>query len=383
MAENQYQLQQYKHVNSTNADISDKVFLETRSKNLVNYDVINSVNVAEQFEIERQNSLSFRIYGSLEYYSALNNIPSLYVGLSSFFGKQIPNPSIGVKEYANSFDTYLVIPYTGYTQLTTDKFIKRYKVIATPADVDVMNAGFSRNIYFEKKSLFGCFQDVELYDLVDAFGKPITEVYVYFHYKPNTVLNETLSTKVFDASSTDTIFSIVNTTTLGYNKGDIINGDLITYDKNDFFEKILSYQEHFVQVRYMEGSTSKQLRFRYKPFYEIKVREFGQEKIIQNITASTTIDNPIPSYAVKLDDAGNYLWHDLLDFGYVDPLENIGVDFPFVNGTHYVFENVILSMEPDMSHANTALVFNTIEFGPNLLINTAPTNGLDSAGKLC
>jgi hypothetical protein len=382
MADNQYQLQQYKHVNSTNANISDKVYLQSKNKNMVNYDVISSVNVAEQFETERQNSLSFRIYGGLEYYSILNNIPVSYISLNNFFGKQIINPIVGVKDFFTSVDVYIVKPYTGYTQLTSSKFVKRYQVVIAPSNIDVMNAAFSKNIFFEKKMLFGCSEDIELYDQVDGFGKPITDLYLYFHYKPNGLVNETLTKKTFDASSTETLFIETPLTINSYNVGDIIDGDLITYNKNDFFEKNLNLQEHFIEFRYVENSVTKFLKFKYQPFYKIKVREFGVEQIIQNVTA-TTIETIIPSYAVQLDDQGNYLWHDLLDFGYVDPLENIGLDFPFVNGSHYVFNNIIFSMQPDMSHTNTANVFTNISFGPNKLINTTPITGLNNAGKIC
>ena len=375
MADNQYQLHQHKHVNSTNTDISDKVYLESKAKNMVNYDVINSVNVAEQFEIERQNSLSFKIYGGIEYFSPLSNVSTSYNLLSDLFTKQIPASPISL---GNSFDIYLVKPYTAYTQVISNTFLKRYEVVATPSDIDLMDAGFSRNIFYEKKNIFTIPEAIELYDQVDGFGKPVTDLYLYFHYKGS----EMVTKKVFGSSFGEVNFTMDVIPSTPYSKGDIIDGEVVTYEKENFFEQILDIQEHFIQVEYLEISSVNFLQFKYNPFHKIKIRDFGVDSIIQNVSA-TTVENIIPSYAVSLDSEGNYLWYDLLDFGYIDPIENIGVNFPFVNGSHYVFENVILTMQPDMTHTNTATVFSEISFSSNQLINTTPINGLDNAGVIC
>lgn len=382
MADNQFLLQRFKHVNATDTDISEKVQLESKRKNLVNFDVIQSVNVAEQFEIERQNSLQFKIYGGLEFYAPLSNMPSIYGDISAFFNKQIPS-IISPKTVHNSFDVYLVRPYTGNTVLTSTKSVKKYEVIATPSDIDIIDAGFSRNIFFEKKQIYMCSENIDLYDRTDAFGKPIMEVYLFFNYKTSTSLSvETFEKKVFDSSSTETIFTKTPYTYTTYDKGDIIESDLINYEKENFLEETINNQEYYITVQYLEGSTTKHLRFKYNPFIKIQLRNFGNENIMANVSA-TTVETIIPPYAVKLDDNGNYLWREILDFGYVDPIDGIGNNFPFVNGTHYVHKNIILSMTPDMTHSNTNIVFSDIEFAGNQLINTTPSNNLNNSGIIC
>jgi hypothetical protein len=375
MADNQFQLQQFKHVNSVNTDISDSIYLESKAKNMVNYDLLNTVNAAEQFESERQSSLSFKIYGGMEYFSPLSNIPVTYSTLSNIFSKQITAAPLKI---SNSFDIYLLKPHTSYTQLNSVKFIKKYQVIGLPGDIDLMDAAFSRNIFFERKNIFTVPKSVNLTDQLDGFGKPVTDLYLYFHYKGTG----TVTKKVFNSSSTDTVYSTGSIGASAYALGDTIDGELLTYEKKNFFEETLNIQEYFIEVTYTDESATKQLKFKYNPFYKIKVREYGAESIVENVSA-TTVENTIPSYAVQLDSSGNYLWHDLLDFGYIDPVEDIGVNFPFVNGSHYVFSNIILSMRPDMTHSNTATVFNEISFASNQLINTTPTTGLNNAGKIC
>lgn len=382
MADFQYQqiqLRQYENVNSINSDISDKIHLEAKTKNLVSYDIIQSVNVAEQFEIERQNTLLFKIYGGLEYMSPLNNISTFYFSLKDFFNKQPPG-IIQHTTFQSSFDVYLLRPYSAYTQLDSTKFIKRYEIIAVSSDIDIIDAGFGRNIFSEKKQIYMCPNNVDLNDRVDGFGKPITEVYLFFNYKSTENHTETVQKKSYNAASTDTVFNKVDHTYSTYSLGDIIDADLVTYEKENFLEETLNEQEHFITVTYTDVS-AKNLVFRYKPFVKIPVRNFGAETIIYNATA-TTVETIIPSYAVSIGE-GNYLWKELLNFGYVDPIEGTGNNFPFVNGTHYVHQNIVLSMSPDMTHANTSTVFNEISFNANQLINTIPNTGLNNGGVIC
>jgi len=47
-----------------------------------------------------------------------------------------------------------------------------------------------------------------------------------------------------------------------------------------------------------------------------------------------------------------------LPHGFIDPVTNLGVNFPFVNGSHYVFTNNILAVRPDLTNINTELIFN-------------------------
>jgi hypothetical protein len=74
---------------------------------------------------------------------------------------------------------------------------------------------------------------------------------------------------------------------------------------------------------------TRQEGYYYKPFNKIQIRNFS--KYIEKGDEYTV---GIPDYAVKLDD-GRYIWRDLLDIGVFE--EN--VDYPFINGTHYIHTN--------------------------------------------
>ena len=68
----------------------------------------------------------------------------------------------------------------------------------------------------------------------------------------------------------------------------------------------------------------------YKAHYQIKIRNFSDyiEQGDQN-----TIDLPI--YAINSGD-GTYLWRDLTEIG------TNGLDYPFLNGCHYMYDNYIM-----------------------------------------
>ena len=59
----------------------------------------------------------------------------------------------------------------------------------------------------------------------------------------------------------------------------------------------------------------------------------------------------------------NYIWRDLLANGIVDTENNLGVNFPFVNGYHYVQNNFKVVIQPNLENNDTYSVYNQLLFG--------------------
>ena len=81
----------------------------------------------------------------------------------------------------------------------------------------------------------------------------------------------------------------------------------------------------------------------YDPFQEYKIRDYSE--FIE--TADPKVLG-IPSYATFID--GLWYWRDLLDIGYWEDINfTIGVDYPFLNGKHYVDEekDIVVSITPN------------------------------------
>lgn len=58
----------------------------------------------------------------------------------------------------------------------------------------------------------------------------------------------------------------------------------------------------------------------------------------------------------------NYVWRDLLDIGYIEPSSLLGVEYPFVNGRHYIFDYTKLFIKPDMTDLVTNQFFCKFNF---------------------
>jgi len=379
MEENIIRLNSAKNIKTVNVDIEDKLVLESTNKQLIEYDILSSLLVAQQADLERQETLKFRIYGRIDYVSMLHRLKTNFIKISDFFDRNRTNNS---RNLINNFDVYLLTPYTGNTSFNNGNYLTNYKVIAKNNDIDIIYGGYGINIFGDRNYIFTNGLDQTTYNMVDSFNKPITKFYLYFNYKsiPNGMdIPQTVERKEFDSSSNENNFTLVNLPLTNYNIGDIVYGDLVSYNKENFLENIINEQEYYITIPYDTNS----LKFKYRPFLEIKLRDFSSVDSTANISATTVSNITIPEYAVALDNNGNYLWRDLLDFGYIEPITNLGVDYPFLNGSHYVYNNLILSIIPDLTHENTANVFSEIKFSEPILINTIPSTDINGLGKLC
>jgi len=100
----------------------------------------------------------------------------------------------------------------------------------------------------------------------------------------------------------------------------------------------------------------------------------------------------IPDYAKMIIGDGKYVWRDILPQGYVDPITNEGVDYPFLNKRRYLFEPIVFDVPPnlrretDLKHQNTLDVFNAIEYyryATTLDITPESQDDLNNIGKPC
>lgn len=379
-------LPEKKNVNSINIDLYDKVYLENKRANLLEYDINNILSVTEVFDSERQNNEIYRIYGSIEWLSNLSGLREDYDQLSDFF---LPFTNLGetpitFKNLLNSFNIYLVKPSTGFTQINnTDEYIRYFDVIGTPNDIDIYNAGFSKNIFGEQEYTFNLNVDIDVSGILDGVGFPLTELFLYFEYIPST-----------NGDNAPELMQSIKWSDLGsalvesfepqiLNTGDRIMGDKISLDKLSYTQSVVSKQYYTIQTVYNENGNSESLFWKYNPFIPIRLRYFNNEVKRANVNnTSYEIVNSIPYYAINVSD-GNYTWREILPQGYVDPITGNGVDYPFVNGKRYLFSNVILDTPPSFSDYHTAQVFNEIKFNNPSIINTSPITDLDNIGKPC
>jgi hypothetical protein len=104
--------------------------------------------------------------------------------------------------------------------------------------------------------------------------------------------------------------------------------------------------------------------FKFKPFNKIELKRYS-DFLNEVYTANTQNTIQIPENGVFYED--RYIWRDLLIYG---DAENY--DYPFVNNNHYVFNNILFYLKPDLSDRNTVVLVN--EFLTNYRINTYTFN---------
>ena len=263
-----------------------------------------------------------------------------------------------------------------YFRLFT-KIATRNTPVIEADDYETYKLAFSENIYNDNISQFVFNEDINVDDLTDNLGRPLSEIYL-------TVI-KTDSNKLFGdvSSGIETSFMPILTTTnvntylsdvaainrihnggttpfvshtpLESNinvKNKFFYGDLVEFNKNQFLETVLADVHHRfntlnretpAQFTYNTTLGSKpqtktinlgprQEGYYYKAHHLIKIREFSSY-----IETGNPIIDEIPSYAIDLGDS-RYIWRDLLDIGYNES-NDVSLNYPFLNGCHYMYDN--------------------------------------------
>jgi hypothetical protein len=298
-------------------------------------------------------------------------------------------------------------------------YVRLHKVIATHDEFNITQAGFENNPFSTKSKLeysaltpngvqrisvkedsktfsFTLNRDIPISGLKDNNGKPITELFVSFIHKgymgwfnPPITNNNGTKTGIdigwgfnFLENSIDTWWnhsSLNNKDNLPLNSyeqpagsgnlfyytdmlpnGAIIKGDFCEYNYTEQTEYVLSpmYHKYSFNGSYFFDNSLLNLPsgYAYEPHHPIQIRvfsdylEFGSAKNTDNI----------PSYAWYSKYEQTFIWRDIYSYGFVDA-EGLGVDYPFTNGAHYPFKEVLFLQKPIQ---RTEEIVTTIINGP-------------------
>jgi len=343
--------------NAPEIDYNFNIELKSNNKFIENKENITNISLSELFNIEREKSYKYRLVGKIEYLSILNNLKENYTDIKDFFVRY--DGGNNFKNIFNSFKIYLLKKSDHYTSLGNNLYKERYEVVADLSEIQLYNCGFSKNIFFEQNFLFNYNIDIDTENQKDFFDKPITELFLYFDYQLNVSKSETIIKKDFNSlSNSNNNLTITENTNTTYNINDFIIGNLVKREDNEFDETIINEQIHKIKLLF-SGNT---LTFKFNPFIRIKLREYNDTLYNGNTKGNTKNILKIPDYAKFVGDPvkGNVIWKELLPHGFIDPISNLGVNFPFINGRHYVYTNNILSMQPDMNDNDTNTIFEKI-----------------------
>jgi hypothetical protein len=276
-------------------------------------------------------------------------------------------------------------------------------------DYNNYRLGFSQNYFNEELSQFIFNDDIDVKDLKDNLGRPLSELYLTVLKTNSNSLFGLVSSGIetpfipkLNTSDTNTylldipVINRIHNSPINepfqshvplesdvtfLNGNNDFYGDLVEYNENQLKEFVLADVCHRFNTLNRETPNQnmtyivsvataisplvqntislgpRQEGYYYKPHNLIKIRQFSNY-IEQG--DSLTID--IPSYAVKLD-GDRYVWRDLVEIGFIQLGEDI-LDYPFVNGRHYLYDNFCLNLKRQDPFGTWELYYNQYPADP-------------------
>lgn len=380
-------LGEHKNVDAINENNFQKIFLEEDVSLLPMGDIKENVNAAKVFEEERENYQQYRIYGTIDYLSLLNNIPLDYANIDDFFKKHKTLSSENKKNIYNSFKFYLVRPSEGFIEIEEGFYHRKFKICSTPNDFYLDKASFSKNIFEEDKYFFYIDVDIDIKNIKDGLNFPLTKLYLYCEYQPQD--NEEVFFTKFSKDSEDFIKTPIS---LDFESEREVGEVLFDENSSENITDIIEYLPKQYQQIKIENQTFKiktptnqeTLFWEYNPFVPIRLRYLSStlSRVDLNSEAYEAQES-IPEYANILDN-NTIVWREILLDGHVDPINNNTINPPFLNQKKYLFNTLLLSIHPDFKHTETDQVFNNILFDENNIISYEPINdNIENIGKPC
>ena len=281
-------------------------------------------------------------------------------------------------------------------------YVRQHKVLTNIDDAEITKSGFEKNVFTEERQLeFSSITpnyktrisqktssnaynvttkyDINVRNLVDNQKRPITKLYLtiinkgysgYFNQPFNNVgLKQGWQFNITKSANTWWNLTNVNSNTnipvssytksnytFYYNsdlkRGDMIDGDFCEWNDYEQVERVVSQYYH--KIKYNQNvfqttpnRSSNSPGFYYTPHNEMNIRVFSD--YIE--AGSSNLVEDIPSYSFYSTQDEQFRWRDLYQYGFRDNLGR-GVDYPFLNSSHYPFSNVVFRLIPEGSNYN-------------------------------
>ena len=193
-------------------------------------------------------------------------------------------------------------------------------------------------------------KDVKVKKYLDYLKRPLSKLYVtvflrnnkgYFNYPPHYGWDwnfpyDFADPSVLGDTVTDPQPSGPISQSFGGNKvsgiplkvGDKLRGAFVEYNKSELKERVISDITHHFNYNPNVFSTFSN-GFKYQPHHEVEIRAYSN--YIENGDPDKVVD--VPSYATYFTDEKTWKWRDMYEIGFIEG--NTGVDYPFLNNSHY------------------------------------------------
>lgn len=281
-------------------------------------------------------------------------------------------------------------------------YFRKFKKVKTRSsdiiendDYEISSLAFSENIFTDNVVQFSFNEDIDVSDLKDNLGRPISELYLTkiktdsrgiftrvssgleMPFLPvmasniNYLVKVPTIQRIHNGGEIPFKSSIPLEESVSINQNDFY-GDLVEYNSYEVKETILSDVQHRFNTidRETKGNAivkgQRQEGYYYKAHDLIRIKNFSS--YVEQGNKTTT---GMPEYKEDLGD-GRFLWRDVLDIGFNDGQEHI-VNYPFLNGCHYIYQNYTVHVRRQDPFDNWGLYFSDFPSDPigNTLNNKA------------
>ena len=203
--------------------------------------------------------------------------------------------------------------------------------------------------------------EVDVEGLSDHLDRPLTKLNVSTIHRNNMKMFNQQHygfENQFGYGNEDSLLNVDETLYNGNDKvvkdlliGDTIMGGLYEYNPYDMMERKvsdrylrLSFNEDFFDSKTINGIIypNGPEGYYYSPHFEYQIREYSD--YIEESETSNIYN--LPSYAKYFVKEKVWKWRDIWSKGYINP-EGLGVDYPFMNGCHYINKVNNFYIKPD------------------------------------
>ena len=288
-------------------------------------------------------------------------------------------------------------------------YVRKHKVITNLDDLIITKNGFEKNVFNEQKQFeyssitpnqisrisqktsSNSYNITSAYDLdfagyKDNQMRPLSELYLtiinkgysgYFNepsfgyglkegweFNLTEQLTDYWDLNNFESTCKDVPSSSYTLTsgatkTFYYNqnltKDDVLYGDFCEWNDYEQLERVISpyyqkinYNQTVFQTSDFVDTNSK--GFYYAPHNKMTLKVFSD--YIE--TGNVEFIDQLPEYSFYSESDQQFRWRDLYTYGFFDNLDR-GVDYPFLNTSHYPFTEIVFRLIPEGSNYNESL----------------------------
>jgi len=259
-------------------------------------------------------------------------------------------------------------------------YFRKFRRITEVNNYDAYNIAYSQNIYGDKISQIifhggsGNTIDIELGEYRDNLGRPLSEIYITaikgkFYMSGQKSFSDIKSgidipfiggvSNYLDIPDIRRIHNVATHPIQSHYplESNITHSDLIFYGDVVEYNKFLLKEYVLAEVNHRFNTTNRDITiqpslpnspnfvmgprpegYMYKPHHRIEIRRFSS--YIERGDSSVV---GIPDYATLLNN-NQYIWRDLLSLGFNDGGYETALDYPFLNGAHYIHTNILLNV---------------------------------------